>query len=115
VNPLKGSFTKPGNARKIKANRSMNCLRSVWGFSCQSPGPKVIAYGAISSDQGKQQNEFTRVKFRRAIITKKILSTTFEWVRIAVKKQALEGNRWEKSLPLNAAVIKELLSVVDQL
>ena len=78
----------------------------------------MIAYHtrgiAISSDQGKQQNEFTRVKFRRAIITKKILSTTFEWVRIAVKMQTLEGNRWKKSMQLADEVIKELLSVGDQ-
>jgi len=71
VNPFKGSFTKPGNARKIKANRSMNCIRSVWGFSCQSPGLNRTAYAAGLPDQGKQQDEFTRVKFRRAIITKK--------------------------------------------
>jgi hypothetical protein len=113
VNPFKGSFTKPGNARKIKANRCVNCIRSVWGFSCQSPGLNRTAYSAGLPDQGKQQNEFTRVKFRRAIITKKILSTTFEWVRIAVKMQTLEGNSWKKSLPLVAAVIKELLSVGD--
>jgi hypothetical protein len=88
---IKGFLHKAWQRQKNKSQPQHQMHTECLGFSCQSPGLKVIAYSAISSDQGEQQNEFTRVKFRRAIITKKILSTTFEWVRIAVKMQTLRG------------------------